>query len=52
MCDTSKTITRTKMGEQLHTTTTTRNAGEDAAAARRCTGSPAAGDHGGSAYAA
>ena len=33
MCDTSKTITRTKMGEQLHTTTTVRNAGEDAAAA-------------------
>lgn len=33
MCDTNKTLNRTKTGEQMHTTTTTRNAGEDAAAA-------------------
>ena len=33
MCGTNKTLNRTKTGEQLHTTTTTRNAGEDAAAA-------------------
>ena len=33
MCGTDKTMNRTKTGEQIHTTTTVQNAGEDAAAA-------------------
>ena len=33
MCGTDKILNKTKTGEQIHTTTTVRNAGEDAAAA-------------------